>query len=97
MLAGGLLSHLSRAYRWKMLIQPLGYNLRFSTAFMAVMDGYLVNLGIPRSGEPVRGATAASYDNIPCEKAFGTIVAVRAIDVLIAFVIVSLAIFLHTH
>lgn len=96
MLAGGLLSHLSRAYRWKMLIQPLGYNLRFSTAFMAVMAGYLVNLGIPRSGEVLRGATAASYDNIPFEKAFGTIIAERAIDVLIVLIIVSLAILLHT-
>lgn len=95
-LIGGISAHLSRAYRWKLLIEPMGYKIRFSTAFMAIMAGYLANLGIPRSGEVLRGATAATYDNVPFEKAFGTIIAERAIDVIIAFLLVFLAILLHS-
>lgn len=93
---GGLLSHMSRAYRWKLLIEPLGYKLRFSTGFMAVMGGYLANLGIPRSGEVLRGATAATYDKIPFEKVFGTIIAERAIDVIMVLLLVVLAVLFHT-
>lgn len=95
-LAGGLLSHLSRAYRWKLMINPMGYKLRFSTAFMSVMAGYLANLGIPRSGEVLRGATAATYEDIPFEKVFGTIIAERAVDIIIVLCIVVLTIFIHT-
>lgn len=94
-LLGGVLSHMSRAYRWKLMLEPMGYKLRFSTAFMAVMGGYLANLGIPRSGEVLRGATAATYEDIPFEKAFGTIIAERAVDVVIVLGIVTIAIILH--
>lgn len=96
-LFGGLLSHISRALRWKLLIEPMGYKLRFSTSFMALMAGYLANLGIPRSGEVLRGATAATYENIPFEKAFGTIIAERAIDVVMVLIIVTTAVILHTN
>jgi len=95
-LTGGLLSHMSRAYRWKLLMQPMGYKIRFSTAFMGVMAGYLANLGIPRSGEVLRGATAATYENIPFQKAFGTIIAERAVDVVVVLIIVTIAILMQT-
>ncbi len=93
---GGLLSHLSRAYRWKLLLEPLGYKTRLSTNFMAVMGGYLANLGIPRSGEVLRGATVASYEDIPIDKVFGTIIIERAIDVLMLLAIVAIALLFHT-
>lgn len=96
-LSGGLLAHISRAYRWKLLVEPMGYKLRLSTSFMALMAGYLANLGIPRSGEVMRGATVATYEDIPFEKAFGTIIAERAIDVLMVLIIVSTAVILHTN
>src|SRR5699024_9973759 len=95
-ISGGLLSHLSRAYRWKLLIQPLGYKLRLYNSFMAVMSGYLANLGIPRSGEVLRAATVATYEDIPFEKVIGTIIAKRAVDVLALFTIVVCAILFHT-
>lgn len=93
---GGFLSHLSRAYRWKLLIEPLGYRIRFSTSVMAVLGGYLANLGIPRSGEVLRGATAATYEDIPFEKVFGTIVAERAVDVVVVLLLVLSAVLFHT-
>lgn len=95
-ISGGLLSHLSRAYRWKFLIEPMGYKLRLSNSFMAVMAAYLANLGIPRSGEVLRGATVATYEKIPFEKVFGTIIAERAADVVMLLIIMISAVLLHT-
>ena len=34
----GILSHISRAYRWKFMIEPLGYTLRFPNSLMAVFS-----------------------------------------------------------
>lgn len=79
----GILSHLSRAYRWKYLLSPLGYQPRFINSVLAVLIAYIANLGIPRSGEILRATTLSSYEKIPFEKTFGTIVAERLVDLLI--------------
>lgn len=92
----GLLSHLSRAYRWKFLLEPLGYKPRFINSFMAVMVAYLANFGIPRSGEVLRAVTISSYEKIPFEKAFGTIISERIADFIMLLLIVSLALILQT-
>jgi hypothetical protein len=87
----GTLSHLSRAYRWKFLLEPLGYKPKFLNSFMAVMVAYFANLGIPRSGEVLRATTITAYEGIPFEKAFGTIVAERLADLLMSFLIIGIA------
>ena len=87
----GLLSHISRAYRWKFTLEPLGYNPSLTNRFLAVMIAYFANLGIPRSGEILRATTLASYEKIPFEKAFGTIVAERIADLIMSFIIILLA------
>ncbi|WP_417884825.1 lysylphosphatidylglycerol synthase transmembrane domain-containing protein [Zunongwangia sp.] len=92
----GLLSHLSRAYRWKFMLQPLGYKTSFSNRFMAVMVGYLSNLGIPRSGEFLRAATLKTYEDVPAEKGFGTIISERIADLIILISIILIAILLQT-
>lgn len=92
----GLLSHLSRAYRWKYLLQPLGYQPRFPNSFMAVMVGYLANFGIPRSGEVLRGVTVAGYEKIPFEKAFGTIISERIADFMMLLIIIGITLLLQT-
>ena len=69
----GILSHLSRAYRWQFMLDPLGYKPKFANNVMAVLVAYLVNLIVPRAGEIARATTVAKYENIPFEKAFGTI------------------------
>jgi len=88
----GILSHLSRAYRWKYLLSPLGCQPRFINSALAVMIAYIANLGIPRSGEILRATTLSSYEKIPFEKTFGTIVAERLVDllILIGFVLTAL-------
>lgn len=92
----GLLSHASRAYRWKYLIQPLGYKIHFANSFMAVMAAYLANLGIPRSGEVLRGASIATYEKIPFQKVFGTIISERVADLLMLLLIVAGTLLFHT-
>ena len=92
----GLLSHASRAYRWKYMLEPLGYQPKFYNSFMAVMIAYLANLGIPRSGEVLRGATMTTYEGVPFEKAFGTIVSERIADLIMLLIIVTVAVALQT-
>src|SRR5688572_26808492 len=46
-----LIAHFSRAIRWKLLMEPMGYKPSTFNAFAAVMIGYLVNAGAPRLGE----------------------------------------------
>jgi len=89
----GILSHLSRAYRWKFLLAPLGYRPRFINAVLAVMIAYIANLGIPRSGELLRATTISSYEKIPFEKLFGTIIAERLVDLILlfCFILISLS------
>ncbi|MDP3352342.1 MAG: lysylphosphatidylglycerol synthase transmembrane domain-containing protein [Flavobacteriaceae bacterium] len=87
----GFISHASRAYRWKFLLEPLGYKPRFFNSLLAVFAGYLVNLGIPRAGEFTRAASISKYENIPFEKAVGTIVAERIADVFMLMLVIFIA------
>lgn len=85
-----LLGFWSRAYRWKFSLQHLGYHTHFHNNFMAVCIGYLMNLTIPRSGEISRALILKKYEDVPFDKAFGTIVAERVVDLLIFFLFVIL-------
>jgi uncharacterized protein (TIRG00374 family) len=87
----GVLSHFSRAYRWKFMLEPLGYKPKFLNSAMAVIVAYLVNLGIPRAGELSRAAVLAEYEDVPFEKGFGTIVAERVADLIMYALFIFLA------
>jgi hypothetical protein len=76
------LSHLLRALRWNILMQPMGYHPRIANTFFAVMIGYLANLAVPRLGEVLKCTVLARYEKVPAEKLVGTIVAERAVDVI---------------
>lgn len=78
----GVLSHLSRSMRWQLMLETLGHRPRLGNTFMAVMSGLIVNLAIPRFGEVVRVGLISRYEKIPIDKAVGTLVTDRAIDVL---------------
>ncbi|HRO08063.1 MAG TPA: lysylphosphatidylglycerol synthase transmembrane domain-containing protein [Saprospiraceae bacterium] len=82
-----MISNVMRAYRWKMMLEALGYKPRMVNLFSTVMVNYLANLGIPRSGELVRAALISKYDNIPVEKAFGTVVTDRIFDVIMMAIV----------
>jgi glycosyltransferase 2 family protein len=76
------LAYLSRAYRWKHMLESLGYKTSFWNRYHAMMIGYLVNLTIPRAGEATRAAMLYRSDEVPFSKSFGTIIAERAIDLI---------------
>jgi uncharacterized protein (TIRG00374 family) len=77
-----VLSHWIRAIRWKLLLEPLGYQPSSLNSFFAVMVGYLVNLGVPRLGEIVKCTLLSRYENIPADKLIGSIILERLIDAL---------------
>lgn len=83
-------SHLLRAERWRMLIEPTGYSTTLHHSFLSLMIGYLVNLVVPRGGEVTRCYNLYKLDRCPFDKTFGTVVAERAID-LICFLLVLMA------
>jgi uncharacterized membrane protein YbhN (UPF0104 family) len=76
------LSHFLRALRWRLIMEPLGYQPSIANTYLAVLIGYLANLAIPRLGEVLKCTILAKYEKVPAEKIVGTIVAERAFDVL---------------
>nr|WP_321454154.1 lysylphosphatidylglycerol synthase transmembrane domain-containing protein [uncultured Carboxylicivirga sp.] len=102
----GLLSHLSRAMRWRMLIEPVERKPRLSNTFWAVMTGYLANLVFPRMGEVSRCGVISKYEKMSFTRVVGTVVAERLSDllmlVLITVVVLILqfdlfVVFIHKH
>ncbi|WP_229736569.1 lysylphosphatidylglycerol synthase transmembrane domain-containing protein [Bizionia arctica] len=91
----GLLSHLSRGYRWQFLLEPLGYKVKLGNSIMAVFVAYLINYTIPRAGEVARASVLTTYENVPFEKGFGTIVAERVADLLVMIIIILITLFIQ--
>jgi len=91
----GLLSHLSRAYRWRFQLEPMGYNIKFGNSIMAVFATYLINYTIPRAGEVARASILTNYEGVPFEKGFGTIVAERIADLIVMLGIIVITLFLQ--
>jgi uncharacterized protein (TIRG00374 family) len=91
----GILSHLSRAYRWKFMLEPLGFKPKITNSILAVLVGYLVNLALPRAGEISRATVMSNYEKIPFEKGFGTIVAERIADLIMMLIIIVLTLFVQ--
>jgi glycosyltransferase 2 family protein len=91
----GALAHLSRAVRWRMLMEPLGHNPRLSTTFAAVMIGYLANYAVPRLGEVSRCGVLNRYDKVPFTESFGTVIVERIFDLLTMVLICVLTLILQ--
>lgn len=83
----GLLAMISRAWRWRMLLEPLGYKPHFLHCFYSVAIGYFANIALPRMGEIVRCTILNQSDDVPVNKAFGTVLLERLIDL---FMLISL-------
>jgi len=91
-----LLSHMSRAYRWKYMLEPLGHKPNFWKMYHSVMIGYVLNLTIPRSGEVARAAYYAKYQkDTTFDKVLGTIIVERIIDVLMLGISVLITLYLQ--
>jgi uncharacterized membrane protein YbhN (UPF0104 family) len=90
-----LLSHYSRALRWKILMEPLGFQPSSLNTFFAVMLGYFFNLLVPRLGEVMKCTMLARYEKTPVDKVIGTMVAERAIDLICLLIVIGLTILLQ--
>lgn len=87
-----ILSHIFRAVRWNLMLAPLGYQPKLLNNFMAISIAYLMNIFIPKSGEVSRGIVINKYEEVPFDKAFGTIISERVIDLvfLLGFTLLAL-------
>jgi len=92
-----LLSHYSRALRWKILMEPMGYHPSTFNTFAAVMIGYLVNAGVPRLGEVVKCTLLSRYEKVRADRLVGTIVMERAVDLVSLTLIFVLALIFQGH
>ena len=79
----GFLAYLSRAFRWNYSLEAIGYKSKFWNRYHAIMIGYLINLTIPRAGEASRSAMLYRSDGVPFSNSFGTIIAERAVDLIL--------------
>ncbi len=89
------LGSVSRAYRWKYVLDQMGYKTSFANNFMAVSIGYLMNMTVPRSGEISRALVLKKYNNVPFDKSFGSIIAERIVDMIILLGLIIVAFFVQ--
>jgi uncharacterized membrane protein YbhN (UPF0104 family) len=88
----GIASHWYRAVRWKLIMEPMGYHPSTLNTFFAVMVGYLANLAVPRLGEVTRCGIVARYEKIPVDKLVGTMIAERAVDMLLLLILMVITV-----
>ncbi|MFB6318023.1 lysylphosphatidylglycerol synthase transmembrane domain-containing protein [Saccharicrinis sp. FJH54] len=88
----GLISHISRTIRWKLLIEPTGVSPKLKNTFLAVMIGYFANLALPRMGEIARCGVLSKYEKVSFSTLVGTVMFERAIDIVILLIITLIAV-----
>ncbi|MDQ3101044.1 MAG: flippase-like domain-containing protein [Bacteroidota bacterium] len=91
----GWFSHLSRAWRWRYLLDHLGYKVDIWNSYNATLSGYFMNMILPRAGEATRAVMLTRAEGVPFERGFGTIMAERAVDMLILLSIAAITIALQ--
>src|SRR5260221_5178711 len=89
MAALAIISHVIRAIRWKMLLEPTGQRVGLRNSFLSLMTGYLVNLAIPRGGEVSRCYNLYQLEKTPVELSFGTVVTERLVDVICLLLLIA--------
>ena len=92
----GAASHFVRSLRSRLLLEPLNYKVRVSSAFYSVMVCYFANLAVPRLGEVLRCTFLQRYESVPFQKTLGTIVTERTLDMLCGLLIMLCALLLNT-
>jgi glycosyltransferase 2 family protein len=89
----GFFAFVSRARRWVLLINPLGFRPSTRNAFYALMTGYLANVALPRIGEITRCVALGKKEKIPVDQLIGTVVIERTIDFFSLLTIMIILIF----
>lgn len=79
---------ISRAFRWNILIEPLGYRPKLTNTTYSLMVGYLANLALPRLGEVTRCASLTKAEKVPFDELLGTVIVERVIDVICLLILI---------
>jgi uncharacterized protein (TIRG00374 family) len=90
----GYIAVFIRAYRWNLLIEPLGYKPKLANTYHSLMIGYTANYALPRIGEVVRCGTLNRLEKIPADILLGTVIAERAFDLICLLCLTILTILL---
>lgn len=89
-----LVAYYARAYRWNILLRPLGYqHLNGFRTTLAILVGYLANLALPRLGEVTRCGMLKRSDDVAVSTSFGTVITERIVDLLTLIVLVIVVLF----
>lgn len=80
-----LLSAWFRNLRWLMLFSPLGYKIKKTQAFSALLLSYPANLIIPQSSFFVRASYLKKMSSVPFGECLGTIIAEKLMDGIVVF------------
>ncbi|MBR5813308.1 MAG: flippase-like domain-containing protein [Bacteroidaceae bacterium] len=91
----GVMSHVIRGWRWKLALEPLGYNPSSRVSVYSIFIAYAANLVIPRVGEVSRCMVLEQYEKVPFAQSLGTVVTERAIDTLMVVLLTVLAVCLQ--
>ncbi len=86
-----IVAYVSRAYRWNMLIEPLGYKAKLKNTLCSLMVGYIANLAVPRIGEISRCEALSRSEKIPFNMLIGTVITERITDVIMLFLVLCLS------
>jgi len=87
-----VIAYISRAFRWNLLLQPIGYPISLYRGTLIILVAYLANLALPRIGEIVRCGLLKRTNQVPVNISLGTVITERVVDLftLIALIIVAL-------
>ena len=80
----GILSHVVRAYRWRLQLWELNRTPKLSTMCNAIFATYSLNLLLPRLGEVWRSTYIARREKLPFTQVLGSIFADRFSDTVAA-------------
>ena len=84
-------ANIARAYRWNLLLEPLGYRPPLFRTFLALMIGYFANIFAPRLGEITRCGTLKKTDNVSFTGSIGTVVTERLVDLFTLIILTGIA------
>ncbi|MBD2699767.1 flippase-like domain-containing protein [Spirosoma sp. BT702] len=88
--------YLTRAARWNLTLQALGYQPSLFRSTIAILAGSLASMLIPGAGELTRCGTLQRTDGVPLAKGIGSVVAERVIDLLMLVVLICLTALLES-
>lgn len=92
-----IVAHLSRAYRWGILIEPIGNRPKLNNLFYSVCSGYIANLAFPRLGEVTRCTVLYEVEDAPFDALVGTVIAERVIDLIMLLLLIMLTVVSNIH